>query len=141
MRVIGDPTTTPSDWHRADPASVDRAQHDPDVYSEVADVWRVDGRIAIVGIESRSLEYREETSYCYREDGSLARILSTSSGTTNVDDEARYYDDAGRVVATASKLGLLYPVPGATVSPDLKAAKPDVFLRVEALPFFATIAP
>ncbi len=138
-RIVGDPTTTPSDWRRADAVSLDRIAHDPDIYSEVADVWRIDGRIAIVNIASRSLDYRENASYCFRQNGSLARIESTSSGTINIDDEARYFDDAGKVVATSSKLRLLYPTPNATVSPDLKAAKPAVYLRVETLPFFALL--
>jgi hypothetical protein len=138
-RIVGDPTTTPSDWRRADANTLDRIAHDPDIYSEVADVWRVDGRIAIVNIESRSLDYREDASYCFRADGSLARIESTSSGTINIDDEARYFDGAGNVVATSSKLRLLYPAPNATVSPDLRAAKPAVYLHVDTLPFFSLI--
>ena len=132
--------TTPSDWRPADAAMLDEIARDPNIYSEVAQVWSVDGRVAIVNIESRSLEYREDASYCFRENGTLARLASTSSGMTNIDDEARYFDPSGRVVATSSKLALLYPTPGATVSPDLKASKPDVFLRVETLPFFGLLA-
>jgi hypothetical protein len=138
-RIVGDPTTTSAQWHRADAAILDRIAHDPDIYSEVADVWSVDGRVAIVNIESRSLDYREDASYCFRANGSLARVLSTSSGTLNIDDETRYFDDAGTIVGTSSKLGLLYPQPGATVSPDVKPAMPNIFRSATELPFYALL--
>ncbi len=139
VRLVGDSANTAPGWNPATPGALERVAHDPDIYSEVAEVYRVDAHVAIVAIAARSLELREDTSYCFRADGSLARVRSTSSGANNVDDEARYFDAGGNSVGSSSRLGLLYPQPGASVSPDLKPAKPDVYLRVDALPFFALL--
>ena len=138
-RIVGDPMTTSSTWRVFDAVLGDRIAHDPDIYSEVADVWTDGGSIAIVNVESRSIDFREDASYCFRSTGTLARIATTSSGTFNIDDETRYFDATGGLVGTSSQLALLHPVPGATVSPDVKPSKPTVFRTAQSLPFFALL--
>jgi len=77
----------------------------------------------------------------FRASGTLARDRDTSSGTVNRDDEARYLDEAGRIVATSSRLSPLAPQPGASVSPDVRPAVPDLYRTVRALPFWSLIGP
>jgi hypothetical protein len=128
-----------ADWHFADAATLERIARDPDIYSEVAKVWPLDGRIAIVSIASRSLEYRADATYCFRESGTLARVMETSSGANTIDDETRYLDEDGRVVERRSHFSNIYPQPGATMSPDLKPSTPNLYLTVRQLPFYALL--
>ncbi len=139
-RVFGDPTTTSNAWRLTDDAVMERIAHDPNIYSEVATVWLVDGAVAVVNVESRSLEFREDASYCFRTDGSLARVTATSSGTRNIDDETRYFNVDGNLVAHASRLGLLHSGGGDKISQDVKPAKPTIFARARELPFYALLA-
>lgn len=127
-------------WRLADAALLARVARDPDLYSDVARVSRADGSVAFARIRTRSLDYHADAEYCFRASGTLARERDTSSGTANRDDETRYLDDAGRIVAQTSKLSPLSPSPGASVSPDLRAAIPDLYKTVRALPFFDLIA-
>ena len=126
-------------WRVADAALLARVARDPDLYSDVARVYRADGSVAIARVRTRSLDYHADAEYCYRASGTLARERDTSSGTVNRDDEARYLDQAGRVVARSSTLSPLSPTPGASVSPDLRPARPDLYTTVRALPFFELI--
>ena len=126
-------------WHFADAATLERIAHDPDIYSEVAKVWPLDGRIAIVSIASRSLEFRADATYCFRESGTLARVMETSSGANTIDDETRYFDESGRIVERRSHFSNIYPAPGATLSPDLKPSTPSLYLTVRQLPFYALL--
>ncbi len=137
-RVYGGRDTT-GRWRLADAALLARVARDPDLYSDVARVYRVDGSVAIARIRTRSLDYYADAEYCYRASGTLARERDTSSGTVNRDDEARYLDEAGRVVAQSSKLSPLSPTPGASVSPDVRASIPDLYRTVRALPFFEVV--
>ena len=88
---------------------------------------------------TRSLDYHADAESCFRDSGTLARERDSSSGTVNADDEARYLDERGRIVAQSSKLSPLAPQPGASVSPDLRAAVPQLYRFVRELPFWALI--
>ncbi len=127
-------------WRQATAGVLARIARDPDIYSEVATVRFVAGNVAIVDVATRSVDYAADAAYCFRASGSLARVNETSSGTANSDDEARYLDESGRIVARSSKLASLAPQPGATVSPDVKPALPELYRTVRALPFFALLA-
>lgn len=127
-------------WRVAGARTLARIAHDPDIYSEVATVWRDGTSVATVAIAVRSLDFRAQTSYCFRSSGALARIDETSSGTTNIDRERLYANDAGAIVTRDSKVAALFPQPNFTVSPDVVPATPDVYPTVRALPFFALLA-
>ena len=127
----------PSDgrWRAADPASLRRIATDPDIYSETAYVRTANGRVAFVEIVSNSLDFGARSISCFRAAGTLARVVETSSGTTNQDRETLYLDERGRVVGRSSYVDLIAPRTGRSPSPDVKPAKIDVFRKVRALPF------
>jgi hypothetical protein len=89
----------------------------------------------LVDIASRSLELRAEATYCFRRSGTLARVMESSSGAEVRDDEARYFDERGAVVARRSKFYPYSPLATATVSPVFKPSTPTLYLTVRALPF------
>ncbi len=126
-------------WRVADARALARIERDPDIYSELATVWRDGGHVATVAVAIRSLDFRAETTYCFRPSGALARIDETSSGTTNLDRERLYFDRRGRIVARLFTLAPLYPRAHVTLSPDVSPAMPDVYRTVRALPFFALL--
>ncbi|GAC1300673.1 MAG: hypothetical protein NVSMB19_07600 [Vulcanimicrobiaceae bacterium] len=127
-------------WHVADARTLARIARDPDIYSELATVWRDGATVATVSIAVRSLDYRAQTTYCFRVSGALARVDETSSGTTNSDRERRYLDERGAIVGRDSILAPLFPQPNVTLSPDVSPARPDLYRTVRALPFFALLA-
>ena len=126
-------------WRMAKPALLARIARDPNLYSDVARVYSIAGTVAIVTTKTRSLDYHLDAEACYRDSGTLAREHDVSSGTVNADDEARYLDESGRIVAQSSKLSPIAPQPGASVSPDLRAAVPELYRFVRELPFWALI--
>jgi hypothetical protein len=128
-------------WRIANASLLARIARDPDLYSDVARVYSLAGTVAIVKIATRSLDYHADAESCYRDSGTLARERDSSSGTVNADDEARYLDERGRIVAQSSKLSRLAPQPGASVSPDVRAAVPQLYRFVRELPFWALIIP
>jgi hypothetical protein len=134
---IYEASATSASWRVADDATLRRIARDPNIYSEVARVWSLARAVAIVRIEVRSLDYRADARYCFRPSGTLARVDETSSGMANSDDEQRYLDESGEVVARTSRLALIAPNTTATVSPDLKPATPDLYPTVRTLPFYA----
>ena len=126
-------------WLVADRTILQRIKVDPDIYSEVAKAWYVGGRIGIVDIATRSLEFRSDATYCFRSSGSLARVIETSSGGNTIDDETRYLDATGRVVGRTSRFSNIYPRPGQTMSPDLRPSTPSLYRTVRQLPFYELI--
>jgi hypothetical protein len=132
-RIYG--ARTDSDWHPLSAAVKRRIARDPDIYSEVAKAWRVDDKVVLVVISSRSLELRAEATYCFRRSGTLARVEESSSGAEVRDDEARYFDERGGLVARRSKFYPYSPQVVATVSPVFKPSTPTLYLTVRALPF------
>ena len=128
-------------WRVPNAAMLARIARDPDLYRDVARVFRANGTVAVARIRTRSLDYHADAEYCYRPSGTLARERDTSSGTVNRDDEARYLDEAGRIVATSSRLSPLAPQPGASLSPDVRPAVPELDRTVRALPFWSLIGP
>ena len=112
---------------------------DPDLCNDVARVYSLGGTVAIVKTATRSLDYHADAESCFRDSGTLARERDSSSGTVNADDEERYLDERGRIVAQSSKLSPLAPQPGASVSPDVRAAVPQLYRLVRELPFWALI--
>jgi hypothetical protein len=126
-------------WRVASAPLLARIARDPDLYSDVARVYSLAGTVAIVRTATRSLDYHADAESCFRDSGTLARERDSSSGTVNADDEARYLDERGRIVAQSSKLSPLAPQPGASVSPDLRAAVPQLYRFVRELPFWALI--
>ncbi len=130
---------TDGTWHVASAPLLARIARDPDIYSDVARVYSLAGTVAIVKTATRSLDYHADAESCYRDSGALARERDSSSGTVNSDDEARYLDDRGHIVAQSSKLSPIAPQPGASVSPDLRAAVPQLYRYVRELPFWSLI--
>jgi hypothetical protein len=126
-------------WRPADDGSLTRIAHDPDIYSEIARVRYLNGRVAVVEIESNSLDFGARSEYCYRPEGTLARASETSSGTMNADRELRYLDDAGRDVGSISHVDLVTPRAGASPSADVKPAKLVLFHTIRELPFYGLI--
>jgi hypothetical protein len=126
-------------WLVANATMLHRIKVDPNIYSEVAQAWYVGGRIAIVDIATRSLEFRADASYCYRSGGTLARVTETSSGGNVIDDETRYLDESGRIVARNSRFSNIYPQPNETPSRDLKPSTPSLYRTVRGLPFYELI--
>jgi hypothetical protein len=126
-------------WRLADDASLSRIAHDPNIYSEVARVRYLDGRVAVVEIVSSSLDFGARSEYCYRPAGTLARASETSAGTMNADRELRYLDDAGNDVGSISHVELVTPRPGASPSADVKPATLVLFRTIRALPFYYLI--
>lgn len=139
VRIYG--SHTGNQWAVADATTLHRVAVDPDIYSEVAHAWWVEGRVAVVDIASRSLEFRADASYCFRRSGTLARVIETSSGGNTIDDETRYLDELGNVVQRRSHFSNIYPRPGSTLSPDLRPATPALYLTVSSLPFYELIVP
>ncbi|MBC5810451.1 MAG: hypothetical protein GIW95_06325 [Candidatus Eremiobacteraeota bacterium] len=143
----GSPTSFVRIFGRADdghwqPVSADvlgRIAREPNLYSEVAETWFADGAVAVVAIAARSLEIRVNTSYCYRSEGSLARVIESSSGGAVRDEETRYFDESGNVVSRSSQFYDIFPRPGRTLSPDLRPGTPELYLTVRALPFYAML--
>lgn len=127
-------------WRVADSQTLARIERDPDIYSELATVWSDGEGVATVAIAVRSLDYRAQTSYCFRPSGTLARVDETSSGTTNSDRERRYLDENGAIVGSESTLAPLFPRAHFTLSPDVSPAMPDLYRTVGALPFFSLLA-
>jgi hypothetical protein len=125
------------EWHALSPALKHRIAVDPDIYSEVAQAWQLERRVVLVDIEARSLDFRANSTYCFRSSGSLARVIESSSGTVVRDDEFRYFDEHGKLVGRHSQFSSIYPHPGQTLSPDLKPSTPSLYLTVQALPFYA----
>jgi len=128
-------------WQTPDAAMLHRIAVDPNIYSEVAKTWYAGSRVAIVAIATRSLELRADASYCFRASGTLARVTETSSGGNTIDDETRYLDESGHVVARRSHFSKIYPTPNETLSPDLRPSTPELFLTVRQLPFYSLIGP
>jgi hypothetical protein len=126
-------------WREATAAIVHRIAVDPDIYSEVARVWRLDARVVLVNIEARSLELQSNSTYCFRQSGTLARVMESTAGAQVRDDESRYFDERGHVVATRSKFYSIYPNGGRPLSPDLRPSTPSLYLTVERLPFYAML--
>ena len=126
-------------WRVANAPLLRRIARDPNLYSDVARVYSIAGTVAIVTTKTRSLDYHLDAEACYRDSGTLAREHESSSGTVNSDEEARYLDDRGRIVAQSSKLSPLAPQPGASVSPDVRAAVPQLYRFVRELPFWSLI--
>ncbi len=126
-------------WRVASAKLLARIARDPDIYSDVARVYSIDGTVAIVTTKTRSLDYHADAESCYRDSGALARERDSSSGTVNADDETRYLDERGRIVAQSSRLSPLAPQPGASVSPNLRAAVPQLYRFVRELPFWSLI--
>ena len=133
-RVFGD--AADGHWHPLDPGVTHRIAHDPNIYSEVAKAWQVDKKVVLVQITARSLELRAEASYCFRRSGTLARAMESSTGSEVRDDETRYFDERGQVVARHSQFYALTPGAMATISPDFKPSTPTLYLTVRDLPFF-----
>jgi hypothetical protein len=127
-------------WQRADPASLSRIAHDPNIYSETAHVRPQRGGVVVVEIVADSLDFGSRTTYCFRASGTLARATETSAGTTNADREIRYLDEHGIVVARSSHISLLTPHGAASPSPDVKPAKIDLYPALSALPFAHLLA-
>jgi hypothetical protein len=129
------------EWRLASATILHRIDVDPNIYSEVAKAWQIDGRVVLVNIEARSLELRANSTYCYRHSGTLARVMENSAGAQVRDEESRYLDDRGHVVATHSKFFSIYPRPGRTLSPDLRPSTPSLYLTVQGLPFYSMLEP
>ena len=127
-------------WAPDSPELSARVARDPNIYSEVAQAWFADGSLATVAIAARSLDIAVDSSYCYRPGGTLARVIESSSGAQIRDNETRYLDEGGNVVGSGSLLSFLFPRPGRTLSPDLRPAKPALYLTVRDLPFYALLA-
>jgi len=127
-------------WHAATAAILHRIAVDPDIYSEVAKTWRIDGRVVLVNIEARSLELQSNSTYCFRQSGSLARVIESTSGAQVRDEESRYFDDRGRVVGTRSQFYSIYPNGGRRLSPDLRPSTPSLYLTVQRLPFYKMLS-
>jgi hypothetical protein len=127
-------------WQRADPASLNRIAHDPNIYSETAHVWPQATGVVVVDIVADSLDFGSRTTYCFRASGTLARATETSAGTTNADRETRYLDEHGIIVARSSHISLLTPHGAASPSPDVKPAKIELYPAMSALPFAHLLA-
>jgi hypothetical protein len=67
--------------------------------------------------------------------------MESSSGTEVRDDESRYLDERGTVVASRSQFYWLAPNAIATISPDFKPSTPTLYLTVHDLPFLEVAAP
>jgi|GEM_PF-2733009 len=128
------------EWREATAAILHRIAVDPDIYSEVAKTWEIDGRVVLVDIEARSLELRANSTYCFRESGTLARVMESTSGAEVRDDESRYFDDRGHVVAKHSKFYSIYPNGGQGLSRDLRPSTPSLYLTVRRLPFYGMLS-
>jgi hypothetical protein len=127
-------------WYVLTPALQHRVATDPDIYSEIAQTWQVAQHLVLVNIEARSLELRADATYCFRSTGTLARVMESSSGVEVRDDEARYFDERGKLVGRRSGFSWLYPRPEETLSPDFKPSTPSLYLSVRALPFYALLS-
>lgn len=128
-------------WYEATAAILHRIAVDPGIYSEVAKAWRLEGRVVLVDIEARSLDLQSNSTYCYRQSGTLARVMESTSGAEIRDDESRYFDDRGHVVARHSQFYSIYPNGGRKLSPDLRPSTPSLYLTVRGLPFYSMLTP
>lgn len=123
-------------WRVADDAMLHRIAIDPNIYSEVAKVWTLGGRVVLVNVEQRSLDISAYSTYCFRPGGTLARVNESTSGLRVRDDESRYFDLRGKLVGSQSHFYNIYANLGNAVSPDLRPSTPSLYLTVEALPFY-----
>ena len=103
-------------WRVTDVAMLHRIGVDPNIYSEIAKTWTLDGHVVLVNIEERSLDIQAYSTYCYRSDGTLARVSESTSGMRVRDDETRYFDAAGSLVGTQSHFYNIYSNLGNAIS-------------------------
>lgn len=124
-------------WRVADAGMLHRIVVDPNIYSEVAKTWSLDGHVVLVNVEERSLDIQAYSTYCFRSSGALARVSESTSGMRVRDDETRYFNAAGSVVASASHFYNIYPNLGNAISADLHPSTPSLYMSVEMLPFYS----
>jgi hypothetical protein len=123
-------------WRVADATMLHRIGVDPNIYSEVAKVWSLDGHVVLVNLEERSLDIQGYSTYCFRLNGTLARVSESTSGMRVRDDETRYFDAAGSLVGTQSHFYNIYSNLGNAISDDLRPSTPSLYMSVELLPFY-----
>ncbi len=133
VRIYG--AQADGNWRPYEGSAEHRIAHDPDIYSEVARVWREGDSVVLLAVSARSIDIRAEASYCFRREGSLARVMESSSGVEVVDDEQRYFDEHGGLVARSSKFYPLSSHAPATISADFKPSTPLLYMNVRDLPF------
>lgn len=124
-------------WRVADGTMLHRIVADPNIYSEVAKAWSLEGHVILVNVEERSLDIQAYSTYCFRVNGALARVSESTSGMRVRDDETRYFDSSGALVASQSHFYNIYANLGNALSPDLRPSTPSLYLRVETLPFYS----
>jgi hypothetical protein len=124
-------------WRVADAGMLHRIVVDPNIYSEVAKTWSLDGHVVLVNVEERSLDIEAHSTYCFRLSGTLARVSESTSGMRVRDDETRYFDLGGSLVGSQSHFYNIYSNLGNAISADLRPSTPSLYMSVEMLPFYA----